>query len=63
MFAPGVRENYADIATEKQIGDYTGVTGDDLKETGNGTSNHSNSCRITAIAMKDTVVVKQQQMH
>lgn len=45
VFAPGVGVNYADISNRVEIGDYTGVTGDDLKETGNGTSI---SCAIVA---------------
>ena len=45
------RVNYADIrATELQIGDYTGVTGDDLKETGNGTSIRSIVAGLGAMA-------------
>ena len=45
VFAPGVGVNYADISNRVEVGDYTGVTGDDLKANGNGTSI---SCAIVA---------------
>jgi|TARA_B100001093_G_scaffold214698_1_gene206000 hypothetical protein len=45
VFAPGVGVNYADISNRVEVGNYTGVTGDDLKANGNGTSI---SCAIVA---------------
>lgn len=38
VFAPGVGVNIADISNRVEVGDYTGVTGDDLKTTASGTS-------------------------
>lgn len=45
VFAPGVGVNYADVSNRVEVGDYTGVTGNDLKATGSGTSI---SCAIVA---------------
>jgi len=38
VFAPGVAVNMASITNRVEVGNYTGVTGDDLKATGSGTS-------------------------
>ena len=70
VFAPGVGVNYADISNRLNDGDYTGVTGDDLKTTGSGTSiscaivagmgaltsERFGSGRATANAMKDLII-------
>ncbi len=70
VFAPGVGVNYADISNRVEVGDYTGVTGDDLKTTGSGTSiscaivagigalvsERFNTQRATPNAMKDLII-------
>ena len=38
VFAPGVAVNMASITNRVEVGNYTGVTGDDLKTTASGTS-------------------------
>lgn len=70
VFAPGVGVNYADISNRLNDSDYTGVTGDDLKTTGSGTSiscaivagmgaltsERFGSGRATANAMKELII-------
>jgi len=70
VFAPGVGVNYADISNRLNDSNYTGVTGDDLKTTGSGTSiscaivagmgaltsERFGSGRATANAMKELII-------
>jgi len=70
VFAPGVAVNYADISNRLNDSNYTGVTGDDLKTTGSGTSiscaivagmgamssQRFGSARATANALKELII-------